>query len=130
MSLDPQFESLPVSHLQLPKHEHSLIVLREENEIVRDASGNPEVSLDAWGNPRTDEGGNTIPATRLMLFLHEMMPEGDADRMGMNMYRMIDDLGNPQGIRLTLNESTGSSTYVTVAKRFNDATSIFIERGA
>jgi len=42
----------------------------------------------------------------------------------MNMYTMR------QGIRLTLNESTGSRTYVTVAKRFNDATSIFIERGA
>jgi FtsP/CotA-like multicopper oxidase with cupredoxin domain len=92
-----------VSHTDLPhQHQHTLIVLREENG---------------------------------MLFLHEMMEVGEADAMGMNMYKVLDDSTPPvrMGIKITLPEKQADGTlapvtYVTVAKKFNDTTTIQIEK--
>ena len=126
LPLDPQFKSLPTDHAQLPPHEHSLVVLREEDELIRDSNGN--VQKDSQGNL----------ATRTMLFLHEMMMKSDADRMGMNMHSVtaqgLDINGNlndhvPQGILVRLPGPDGApQEWVTVAKRFSDATNIFIEK--
>ena len=124
MALDPDFEPLPEDHGDLPAHDHSLVVLREEDAVVRDADGNP---VDATGTPTTDPGQM---ATRTMLFLHEMMREADADRAGMNMFKVVNDLNIKQGIRVTLPAGGGAETWVTAAKRFTDATTIYIEKGA
>jgi spore coat protein A len=125
MALDPDFEPLPEDHQELPRHDHSLVVLREEEMVVRGADGNP---VDAAGNPTDDP---TQMATRAMLFVHEMMREADADRVGMNMYRAVNDLNVRQGIRLTLPAAGGGTeAWVTAAKRFTDATTIFIEKEA
>jgi FtsP/CotA-like multicopper oxidase with cupredoxin domain len=123
MALDPDFKPLPTDHTQLPPHGHSLIVLREEKEVIRDESGHP-VNKD--GNPVAYD----LAATRTMLFLHEMMLEEDANRVGMNMHKVKNDGCVKQGIRVLLNGTRGVETYVTVAKRFTDATTIFIEKGA
>lgn len=135
MSLDPAFRPLPSDHQQLPPHEHSLIVLREEDELIRDANGTPldsqgNSAVDASGQLILDSSGLPIAATRTMLFLHEMMPEAEANRSGMNMYNTTDEFGAKQGIRLSLKESGGVEHYVTAAKRFHDATTIFIQKGA
>jgi spore coat protein A len=136
MALDPDFEPIPSDHHELPHHEHSLIVLREEDEILRnsdgipvDRNGNP--AFDANGQPIKDADGNPVQvATRTMLFLHEMLPEQEASRAGMNMYESVDEFGTRRGIRLALNESNSSTVYVTASKRFDDATNIVIEKGA
>jgi len=106
MTLDPDFKRLPTDHDQYPSdHGHTLVVLREE---------------DTPGTP-------TSPSPSPMLFLHEMMAEADADQRGTNLFKVIDPVtGAPQGIRLTLPDDP--TTYVTVAKRFHDTTSVFIEK--
>ena len=116
MALDPEFKRLPIDHSLYPaNHGHSLIALREEDVGETDP-----------------ETGQTKVKT--MLFLHEMMDEEMANKMGMNMYAvLVPDPADPTksvraGIKLKLPDDP--VTYVTVAKRFNDMTSIFIEKGA
>ena len=126
MQLDTEFTPLPTDHDDLPPHGHSLVVLREEDEVVRNEHGHP---VDMHGTPVNYDAVGV--AKRTMLLLHEMMLEDAADRAGMNMTQMTDDGGKLQGIRVRLpNHSGGVDTYVTVAKRFTDATTIFIEKGA
>lgn len=116
MTLDPAFKRLPDNHNLYPAdHGHNLIVLREEDVVEVDP----------------DTGQTKI---KTMLFLHEMMNEEDADKMGMNMYKIkVPDPADPTkkirtGIKLKLTDDP--VTYVTVAKRFNDMTSIFIVKGS
>jgi spore coat protein A len=125
MKLDAEFTPLPTDHDELPPHGHSLVVLREEDEVIRDKHGNP---VDKDGKQVSYDDPNV--ATRTMLFLHEMMLQDDAVRAGMDMTQMTDDGGTQQGIKVTLTGASGTETYVTVAKRFTDATTIFIEKGA
>ncbi len=99
-----------ITHAELPdSHDHTLIVLREENG---------------------------------MLFLHEMMEESMANKMGMNMHKVfVPDPAStpanplpdiPAGIRVSLPEKPHGTweitNYVTVAKGFDDATTIHIEK--
>jgi spore coat protein A len=116
MALDPEFKRLPIDHALYPAdHGHSLIALREEDVAETD--------------PETGE-----VKVKTMLFLHEMMDEEMANKMGMNMHAIrVPDPADPTqtvpaGIKLKL--AGDAVTYVTVAKRFNDMTSIFIEKGA
>lgn len=123
MALDPEFEPFPADHDQLPPHDHSLVVLREEDEVIRDELGRP---VDACGDPVSYD----LAARRKMLFLHEMMLEDAANRMGMNMHCVRNDGDVKQGVLVKLDGPHGVETYVTVAKRFTDATTIYIEKGA
>ncbi len=116
MVLDTAFKRLPLDHALYPtNHDHSIVVLREEDVAVTD--------------PHTLE-----IKTRTMLFLHEMMEEQAANNMGMNMHKV--QVPAPDGSPLTVNYgiklklADDPNTYVSVAKRFNDMTSIFIEKGA
>ena len=116
MVLDPAFKRLPLDHVLYPTDStYSIVVLREEDVAVTD--------------PHT-----LMVKTQTMLFLHEMMEEQAANKMGMNMYNV--QVPAPDGSALTVNYgiklklADDPNTYVTVAKRFNDMTSIFIEKGA
>ena len=116
MALDPAFKRLPINHDLYPQnHQHNLIVLREEDVAETD--------------PQTGQS-----KIKTMLFLHEMMDEAEADKTGMNMFNIqVPDPTDPTkkipaGIKLKLADDP--ATYVTVAKRFNDMTSIFIEKGS
>lgn len=139
MKLDPDFRRLahppavgapplPAGTLAIPKgHGHSLIVLCEEPVLLPNDDGTmPPVGSETFNS-------------RTMLFLHEMMEEEEADRMGMNMFGVnvlgVDETvtpavvkSRPSGIRVMLPEGGGMKAYVTVAKRFTDVTSIFIEK--
>lgn len=126
MVLDLQFRRVPANHGQLPAdHGHSLVVLREEDVIQYDNQG------------QVMTGGDGNPLTQSMLFLHEMMEQSTAERMGMNMHAvMVDGVDAngvltkvPAGISVQLPDHPGV-TWVTVAKRFNDAASIFIRKGS
>ncbi len=116
MTLDPSFKRLPINHTLYPAdHGHNLIALREEDVAQTD--------------PETGQ-----IKVKTMLYLHEMMNVDEADSMGMNMYDVhVPDPADPTkqirvGIKLKLADDP--VTYVTVAKRFNDMTSIFIEKGS
>lgn len=106
MALDPDFKRLPTDHDLYPSdHGHTLVVLREEDVPPTPASPSPSP----------------------MLFLHEMMTEDEADRLGTNLYHVKDPAtGARLGLRLKLSDD--DATYVTVAKRFHDTTSIFIPK--
>ena len=129
LALDPDFHRVPTDHHQLPAdHRHTLIALLEEQMILRDDSG----------SPRLDPHGNVI--THPMLYLHEMVPIESAERHGDNMYEQLVDAVDPAdptkvlphsvraGIRLRL--PADPTVYVTVGKRFNDATMAMARQGS
>ena len=126
MALDPDFRRIPLDHTQLPAdHGHTVVALREEQEIVRDADGQPV--LDGAGQV----------ATQLMLFAHELMPEDDAIAMGMNMHAAtmdaVDPTGAiapvPAGVRISI-PGDPHSPYVTIGKRFYDSVGTMIAQGS
>jgi FtsP/CotA-like multicopper oxidase with cupredoxin domain len=127
MALDPDFRHIPLDHTKLPTdHGHTVVALREEEEIVRDAHGQPIV----------DGAGALL--TRLMLFAHELMPEDDATAMGMNMHaatmEAVDPVTGaivpvPAGVRIGL-PGDPHSPYVTIGKRFYDSVGTMITQGA
>lgn len=125
MALDTDMRRVPSDHDALPhRHGHTIVALREEDEIVRDATGAPVM-----------DGGK--PRTRLMLFVHEMLPQSRAAAEGCDMHAQmvegVDAAGNlasvPAGIRLTGVPGT-SEPLVSVGKRFHDTSMAMIEQGA
>ncbi len=129
LTLDPEFRRVPTEHHALPAdHGHTVIALLEEEMILRD---------DADVVQR-DADGNVI--IHPMLLMHEMVPVGLAQRHGGNLYEQFVDCVDPAdptqvlvhgaraGIRLRL---PGDPTvYVTVGKRFNDATMAMATQGS
>ncbi|MFV0258279.1 MAG: multicopper oxidase family protein [Acidimicrobiales bacterium] len=124
LGLDPNFRRTPVVHDELPDdHGHTLIVLREEAEVVYDAAGAPVV-----------RDGRVV--TRTMLYLHEMLPRAAAERLGANLHAAlvdgVDDQGQlvqvPAGVSLVM---PGDPTvWVTAAKRFHDGVMTHIPQGS
>lgn len=128
MSLDPEFRRIPVDHHQLPSdHGHTLIALLEEQMIVRDDAG----------APRTNPDGTVI--THPMLFMHEMVSQPLAERHGLDMYEQLIDAVDPGDPTKVLPQSARAGirlqfpgdpqVYVTVGKRFNDATMAMARQG-
>ncbi|MFV0523358.1 MAG: multicopper oxidase family protein [Acidimicrobiales bacterium] len=124
IALDPRFRRTPTDHGRLPtSHGHTVVVLREEAEVVYDHTGAPVF-----------RGGRVV--TRTMLYLHEMMARDAAERIGMNLHAVTvdgaDDQGQlikvPAGVSLVL---PGDPTvWVTVAKRFHDPVTTHIPQGS
>ena len=124
IALDPAYRRLPTDHADMPHdHGHVVIALREEEELIRDASGQPVLD------------GDGLPTSMAMLFLHELQPQSVADRAGANLHDLMAEgvlldgtLGTvPVGIRLTL--PGRPEPYVTVGRRYTDTTMLEIVRG-
>lgn len=123
MTLDTDFVRVQDHHDISGHHGHTVVALREEDQVVYDHDREPVLR-------------NGAVVTRTMLYLHELLPEDEANRLGVNLSQVttlgVDATGapapTPVGVCLTLPGDL--RRWVTVAKRFHDTTSCHVELGS